>query len=172
MISLNPITTITIKAGATCALAAIAYVQPYRPMVFVGRSMEPTYSSRSIAFTEPIQPSQIRKGEVVVIDMDSGPIVKRIAFAPGDKILQAHLEGKWVDLIYVRPEHVHSYGKHHWREFVVPKDMVYVLGDNQAVSFDSKQFGCISTSRIHRVLVDQRPFDLFSNFNHPSDDKS
>jgi len=164
MIHLNHSIATIVKIGATCAVAGTAYIQPYRPMVFVGRSMEPTYRSHSIVMTEPVSPDQIQHGQVVVIDMDGGPIVKRIAFAPGDKYMQTWMDGRWVDLIFARPTRKPSLVKMHWREYTVPKGMVYVLGDNQEVSYDSKQFGCIPISRIHRRLVDQRPFNLFANF--------
>jgi len=156
-----------VKVGVTCAIAGLAYVQPYRPMVVVGHSMEPTYSNHSVVLTKPVQADQIKEGDVVVINMSSGPIVKRIAFGPGDKFLQAFLDGHWVDLIYVRPTTRKSLSMGRWREFTIPDGMVYVLGDNQAVSYDSKQFGCVPMSRIQRILVDQRPYDLFSNFFRP-----
>lgn len=160
------------RVGLTCAIACVAYLQPFRPMVVVGRSMEPTYSNGSVEMTEPARPDQIKAGKVVVIDMDSGPIIKRIAFAPGDRILQAKLDGRWTDLIYVRPIKEGHFERLHWRLFVIPPGMVYVLGDNQEVSYDSKQFGCIPMSRIHRILVDQRPFDIFGTRRYTPSQKS
>jgi signal peptidase I len=155
------------RAVITGAILCTAYIQPFRPMVVVGHSMEPTYKNASVVLTEPVRPDQIRPGQVVVIDMDSGPIVKRIAFGPGDQFMQAFLAGKWTDLIYVRPTGRKSLANYRWREYTIPPGKAYVLGDNQAVSYDSKQFGCVSLSRIHRILLDQRGFDLFSNFDRP-----
>jgi signal peptidase I len=164
MVNLHIPLTVAKWAGITCAMAVAAYKQPYRPMVVVGKSMSPTYANLSVVMTEPVRPDQIRAGEVVVIDMPTGPIVKRIAYAPGDKFLQVNNEGDWIDLIYVRPITNKIYQKRQWREYTIPQGMVYVLGDNQEVSYDSKEFGCVPVSHIHRVLVDQRQHDLFANF--------
>src|SRR5471030_710347 len=136
MINLSASYLLAKWAGAACAMAALTYVQPYRPMVVVGRSMEPTYGNHSVVMTEPIRPDQIKDGQVVVIDMDYGPIVKRIAFAPGDKFLQIHFDNEWVDLVYVHPTSQKSIRKAEWRQYTIPPGMVYVLGDNQEVSYD------------------------------------
>ena len=164
---INPSATfmMAIRVGVTCAVTCVAYVQPFRPMVVVGRSMEPSYGNHSIVLTEPVRQGQIKQGNVVVIEMPGGPIVKRIAFAPGDNFMQAMIDGRWTDLLFARPTSKKTLARAHWREYTIPAGMVYVLGDNQEVSFDSKQFGCIPISRIKRILANQRPFDTFSNFH-------
>jgi len=167
MISLNSLVATAMRVGLTFGIAGAFYLQPYRPMMFVGKSMEPTYRNNSIMLTEPVQQNTLKHGDVVVINMDSGPIVKRIAFVPGDKIIQVYTDGHWVDLVYVQPTSKAHLVHLQWREYVVPKRMVYVLGDNQEVSYDSKEFGCVSTSRISRMLVDQRPFDTFCQAKRP-----
>lgn len=139
------------------------YLQPYRLMMFVGTSMAPTYQSHSVLLTEPVKPDQLTRGMVVIINMDSGPIVKRIAYLPGDKILQAKFGKTWADLIYVHPSNKKSLEKLTSRYYIVPAGQVYVLGDNQAVSCDSRQFGCVSTSRIKKKLVDQRVYHRFAD---------
>ncbi len=165
MSNLSHLVPATVKLSLFGLLATTAYLQPYRPMVVIGRSMEPTYGRDSVVLTAPARPDQLKRGAVVVIDMDSGPIVKRIAFVAGDRIDQALMDGTWVDMVFVRAPNSKAMAKLHWREFVVPKNMVYLLGDNQSVSYDSKQFGCVSTARIHRIVADQRPFDLFPVLN-------
>ncbi len=148
------------KAGVTCAVAGMLYMQPYRVMVVVGQSMEPTYSSHSLLLTEPVSPDELEHGMVVIANMDTGPIIKRIAYMPGDTILQAKLGKRWFDMIYMKPKGEKELKHMRWRRFVVPSGMVYVLGDNQRVSYDSKQFGCVAMARIHEKVVDQRPFDV------------
>src|SRR5580658_9551830 len=115
MINPNASLALAKWVGFTFAIAGASYLQPYRPMVVVGRSMEPTYSNHSIVMTEPILPSQLKSGQVVVIDMDTGPIVKRIAFVPGDKFLQILSENEWIDLVYVRPVTNKIFEKRKWR---------------------------------------------------------
>ena len=38
-------------------------------------------------------------------------------------------------------------------DVVVPKDCVFVLGDNRTASVDSRKFGCIPLSRIEGKVV-------------------
>src|ERR1700733_5494786 len=146
-----------LKAAATCGVLGICYLQPLRPMVFDGGSMEPTYRNRSVVFTTPVQPQELHKGDVVVIDMPTGPIVKRIAFMPGDKILRVWFKGYWMDMVFVRPSNRPEPLPSNWGLFTVPSDTVYVLGDNSNVSDDSRHFGCVPMALVRRKLVDQRP---------------
>ncbi len=101
MMSLTGSVGTAIKTGVAFALTGVVLLQPYRPMVFMGHSMEPTYPNQSIVLTKPAEPGSLKHGEVVVIDLDSGPIVKRIAFLPGDKFLQMRSGDSWLDMIYV-----------------------------------------------------------------------
>jgi signal peptidase I len=167
MISSGATLMMAMRVGLTCAIACAMVAQPYRPMVVVGRSMQPTYGNHSVVLTQPIRQGEIKQGAVVVIDMPTGPIVKRIAFGPGDKFMQVCFDGIWTDLIFARPTSKKCLARANWREFTIPQGMVYVLGDNQQVSYDSKQFGCVPVAWIKRILVDQRPFDIFSNHQRP-----
>ena len=146
-----------LKLGGFGIAATILYVQPYRPLVVVGRSMETTYQSHSVEWTEPVAANELRRGQVVEINMPTGPIIKRIGYLGGDKIQQVNIGGQWTDMLYVHPL-AHSTTKQmKFRKYVVPQGMAYVLGDNQVVSYDSREFGCIPVSRIKRILVDQEP---------------
>lgn len=168
MIGLHITVATAMKAGATCALLSAIVLQPYRLMMVVGKSMEPTYSSNSLLLTETVRPDQLEKGMVVIVNMDTGPIIKRIAFMPGDEIMQAKMGKQWYDMIFFRSATKKELHKINWRRFKVPPGTVYVLGDNQRVSFDSKEFGCVSMSRITGKLVDQRSFNPFCSMGCPA----
>jgi signal peptidase I len=157
MIIFRPNLANVLKIGGIGIAAAVMYLQPYRPLVVVGRSMEPNYHDRSLQWTEPLPQEDLRRGQVVEINMPTGPIIKRIAYLEGDKIPQIYIGKQWMDMLYVRPS-ARSHSKQlKFRKFVVPHGTAYVLGDNQVVSFDSRNFGCIPTERIQRILVDQEP---------------
>jgi len=160
LIGFHSVLPTLLRAGVTCAALSTLYIQPYRTMVFVGSSMEPTYRGGSVALTEPVQEDALQHGMVVVINMDGGPIVKRIAFLPGDTITQVKVGTEWLDMIYLHAADEKSTRNMKVRNFIVPPGRAYVLGDNQMVSQDSKAFGCVDTSRIERKLIDQRPFDI------------
>jgi len=160
MSGLHSLVIPALKTGLICAAISALYIQPYRAMVFVGPSMEPTYQSFSVLLTKPVRPEELVRGMVVIINMDSGPIVKRIAFLPGDGFLQAEAGRARMDLIYMHPDNTKSRGKVRFRRIIIPPGKVFVLGDNQPVSLDSKDFGCVDMSRITQMPVDQRPFDI------------
>ena len=157
MISFHPTLAATLKLGVSGLILGGLFIQPYRPMVVVGASMEPTYKNRSLTLTEPAVIDNLKRGQVVVIKMHYGTIVKRIAYLAGDKMKQGRVGSQWIDLINVHPTTHSKKDVIPMREIAVPPGMAYVLGDNQNVSLDSRDFGFIREDQIERVLVDQRP---------------
>ena len=157
MITLHHNLASTIKIGSSALILGVLFAQPYRPMVVVGRSMEPTYANHMVTLTQPVKASELRRGQVVVINMDYGTIVKRIAFLPGDKMNQGKVGNQWIDMVNVHPTSRSKKNVIPMRKVAVPPGEAYVLGDNQNVSLDSREFGFIREDQIERVLVDQRP---------------
>jgi len=168
MLGLQPTVATTMKVGAAFALASALYLQPYRVMVVMGDSMEPSYSSHSLLLVEPVSPDQLAAGMVVIVNRKSGPIIKRIAYMPGDVIQQARVSGQWFDMTYMRPATGKQLTGITSRRFVVPPNTVYILGDNQRVSYDSKHFGCVPVSEIREKVCDQRPFDILCTKGCPA----
>ena len=148
-----------IKTVLGLGTLAMVYVQPYRPIAIVGRSMEPTYHNHSFVWTVPVQAKDLKDGDVVVIDTDKGHIIKRIALMPGDKYLQVKSAFDWFDLIGYHPRVKRKSSRNQYREVKIPSNRIYVLGDNPSVSLDSRSFGCIPIERVKYKLVDQRPRD-------------
>lgn len=141
---------------ALLAVAAVAVggtiAQPFRPIVVVGTSMSPTYSSGQILWTVPATRS-LRHGDVVVVDTPAGTIIKRVALLPGDSRTQFHTPGGWVDLTNVALPHSLAKGKLVRLERV-PKGYVYLLGDNLPNSVDSRTFGLVPIEQVRSVVVD------------------
>ena len=157
MISISHPVSFALKLSAFALVASGSYCQPYRPMVVVGESMEPTYPNHSLTITEPANASELRRGEVVVINMSFGPIVKRIKYLPGDEIPQMYIHDHWETLVSVHARQTSKTPFCRIRRLKVPSGQIYVLGDNKAVSYDSRQFGFVPIYEVSRVLVDQRP---------------
>lgn len=134
--------------GATGALMCL----PYRPMVFVGQSMAPTYQSGEIAMTVPTH-GKFEKGDVVVVDMPDGPIVKRVAHLPGEKIPQVFLDGEWNDLTEVTTPPDSILDGRRYRMYAIPEGEIYVLGDNRPVSLDSREFGPVPMEWVTRKIM-------------------
>jgi len=126
---------------------------PYRPVVFVGHSMEPTYSNLSFATTAPFD-GVLDKGDVVIVDRPDGRIIKRVALLPGDKLFQFWDGNRWTDLqLATGPK----YRGPLVRTVPIPEGYVYVLGDNRNSSVDSRCFGPVPLSQIERKVVDAKP---------------
>lgn len=145
------------KFVAATVVAAVAVLQPYRPMVFVGASMSPTYQNLDWAITVP-RTKPLQRGDVVVVDIGNETIVKRVAFLPGDRIPQIHIGNRWMDLVEVKAfKHTIEKNRSEFRFRVVPEDQVYLLGDNRIGSIDSRTFGSVSLDQVRRVIVNPLP---------------
>lgn len=89
------------------------------------------------------------RGDVVVFEDESGAtFVKRIIGLPGDSIQIEHgrvlLNGEPLDeASYVSPSHSDDVTVH-----VVPRDHLFLLGDNRDLSADSRAFGFVSRAAI------------------------
>lgn len=135
-------------------VAAVAWSQPYRPMIFIGDSMSPTYQSGSIAMTVPVD-GNLKVGDIVLIERPTGTIVKRIANLPGDQIVQMVAGGEWIDASSMNRSIILD--SDIGRLYTIPAGHVYVLGDNAQSSTDSRAFGPVPITSIVRKLVNPQP---------------
>ena len=107
-----------------------------RPAVVKGPSMEPAYKDGQIVFVNTLNRSY-RVGDAVVIDGSffNGSVaygIKRISALPGVKV--------------DTPE----------GEAVVPEGAVFVLGDNEEMSLDSRELGFLPIEKIKGVVYEVR----------------
>lgn len=130
--------------------------QPYRPVVFVGTSMQPTYSDHEVVIAST-DIGVLRRGDVVVVDSPMGPIIKRIAYLPGDHIKYVYFGGEWMMGSEKALRMLKHPEKFPTKTEVVPIGTVYVLGDNWLVSIDSRQFGVVPISKITAKLPNAKP---------------
>ena len=141
------------------AFATALTVQPYRVVRVTGHSMEPLFRDGSFAMAET-NFGKLAHGDVVVIDSDEGPIVKRIVRLPGDKVLEAKLPScSWREVGLPADGKISTKIPTRWSE--VPEGYVFVLGDNLRVSRDSRELGLIPISKIRSRLIDSRPGPVF-----------
>lgn len=145
------------KLASAATFAASAYlVQPYRPVVFVGKSMANTYLDREVAIGTT-DTRELAVGDVVVIELNGSTFVKRIAHLPGDKVEHTKIGSLWVPTYMIR----HKSLKHPERfptKFVeIPMGEIYVLGDNSQISIDSRQLGTIPLANVKSKLIDPKP---------------
>jgi signal peptidase I len=115
----------------------------------------------------------ITYGDIVTVNADNlighmsdKNIIKRVIGLPGDII---EVKGGFVyrnnvklDETYLADTVRTTEREPMYTKYTVPKDSVYVLGDNRAVSLDSRTFGPVENSRIiGEVLIRFYPIESF-----------
>lgn len=143
--------------GSAVILAALYLIQPYRPVVFLGQSMSPTYRNYEFALGTT-DTSHLKRGDVVVLDTPKGQIVKRVAYMPGEWVDGFFYYGNWTyasDAVIVKNALKKSIQL--GRAFV-PGGYVFVTGDNADISCDSRQLGVFPINSIRCVLLHAKPF--------------
>ena len=133
-------------------IAFIMHFQPYKFVVVVGKSMEPTYRSGNILVAK--KSNDYKVGDVIVLKNDQQEvIIKRIAMIGGQQYYNVlNVEKADIELLYgpnlVRYMTDPEYNKNQCISIKVPKNCFYVLGDNWYNSDDSRRFGCVNKGDI------------------------
>ncbi|WP_033828988.1 signal peptidase I [Bacillus andreraoultii] len=143
------------------------------PSTVYGESMEPTFSSHDRIIIG--KNSEIERFDVIVLNAPNSDeqYIKRVIGLPGDKIEMKndnlYINGKIYDEPYLKSmkaEHRTSKITEDFTlkdltgETVVPKNSLFVLGDNRLVSRDSRRFGFISFDQVvGEVKFRFYPFD-------------
>lgn len=101
-----------------------------RVAVVSGPSMAPTLRDGDRVLVRRTRPSALRRGDVVLVELPAGWIVKRIAALPGDPAPAGDR---------------------------VPPGHVLLLGDNPLWSVDSRDFGYVPTAHVFGVAIRRLP---------------
>jgi signal peptidase I len=131
-----------VLAVSIFALVALFFVVTFRLAVVKGDSMLPTYRDGQMLLVSRITGS-LERGDVVLVKAANDVLIKRIAYLPGDEIppREAFAFRRVRDYFEVS------------RRAGVPPDLsplkvpagyLVVLGDNRAVSEDSRVFGPVA----------------------------
>ena len=140
-----------VRAAATIALAYVVFSYLLIPVRLQGISMEPTYTSGQIDFTNRLAylwraPA---RGDAVAIRM-AGPrvvFVKRIVGLPGERI---EIIGGVVNVNGQRLIEPHVARRAPWNVAPVTlgADEYFVVGDNRAMRMEDHDFGRTTRDRI------------------------
>ncbi len=131
----------------------------FKPMVISGSSMYPTFHDNDHIVVDKFNGdiASLHRGDVIVFFSpinENQLLVKRIIGLPGDIISirkgNVYLNGKLLQEPYTN-RHSESYET--IPAFPVPKNSVFVLGDNRLVSADSREWGAVDKSRIYGRYV-------------------
>ena len=118
--------------------------------VIDGDSMLPTLYNKQIVFIDK-NPKYFYKNEIVVVN-NNGMIIKRIKGVEGDAYYTTQ-----DPTMYILDKVMIEFNGKEFKHFVkkkIPHDYYYILGDNQANSYDSKFFGLVSKKQIIGVVCE------------------
>ena len=130
------------------------------PIMVSGPSMQPTLDGGEIMLLNKMD--KIERFDVVVVDIKTEEIIKRVIAMPGESISCEN------GIIYVngkKQEEEYSEGNTYDFEKVILKDNEYfVMGDNREDSLDSRVLGSFNESQIKGTAkLVLFPFNKFGN---------
>ena len=142
---------LTVSLVIGCILLLLAYLQPYKLVVVVGRSMMPTYKNGQILLAKKTK--DFKKSDVVVaLSDDRTLIVKRILYTPEEYYYYMfNKQGVYELIIDNSYRHILETKNHddaYMMEMKVPKKHFYLIGDNLGESDDSRRFGTVEEKDI------------------------
>jgi signal peptidase I len=120
-------------------------------------SMEPTLcAGDEVLVDKTVQPQELHRGDLVVaVAPDGSLVVKRVVGLPGDRVAirdaLLFVDGRRVPEPYVDHRSIDAlfYGP-----TVVPPRQLWVMGDNRAVSIDSRDYNGVPYANLRcRVLL-------------------
>ena len=133
----------------------------YSPIKVNGDSMYSTLKNKDIMILDIVKyrHSKIKRFDIVVVDIKSEYIIKRVIGLPGEKVEykdnKLYINGKLVKDKYGQGDTKDFY-------FTVPKGHYFVLGDNRGNSLDSRYFGAFKKNKIlGRTNFTIFPFNRF-----------
>lgn len=153
-------------AGAAMLVTLLA-VASVRPVEVKAGSMLPTLAPGETVLVERATALAVWRrgglrqfrGTIAVLDSPNGvPIIKRVAAIAGDKVaidgdqVFVNRRGPW-SASGAGPRHLSALDLQRIREFVIPPNQIFVLGDNGADSFDSRQFGPVAVANVHGFVL-------------------
>lgn len=151
--SIASTTNILIVVAALAILVAMLFLPVLR---IYGHSMNNTLQSGELVLS--LKGSKFKTGDIIAFYYNNNILIKRVIANSGD----------WVDIdldgnVYVNQQKIDepylkekAYGEPDIDfPYQVPEDRVFVLGDNRAVSVDSrsKSMGCVSSEQIVGKVV-------------------
>lgn len=133
-------------------LVVFMTVQLLIPMIYrvKGISMEPEYHNNDYVIINYYTPKKVYNfGDVVVIakDKEHRQMLKRVIGVGGDHI-QIIENDLYVNGIIQKESYILEKMNTKDMDFIIPKDNLFVLGDNRNDSIDSRQIGLIHTSSV------------------------
>lgn len=114
------------------------------PIKVNGNSMYNTLEGKEFMILNKLDKPE--RYDIVVIDTKSDELIKRVYGMPGEKI---SIENNVIYINDKKIEDVYAYGEtSNYESITLGDDEYFVLGDNRAVSLDSRTIGPVKKSQI------------------------
>lgn len=114
------------------------------PVRVNGPSMDKTLKDKEIMILNKL--ADIKRGKIVVVDIGSEKVIKRVIGLPGDSIYCT--DGKLYVNDKLYEEDYTSTATLDFTKEYLKDDEYFVMGDNRAVSMDSRTFGPVKKEQI------------------------
>lgn len=169
------------KDVAIAVVIAVIVMQFIKPTIVKQRSMQPNFYTNDYLFISKqsykLFGGQPQRGDVIVFkskledaEGETKMLIKRVIGVPGDVISihdgKVYINGKEIDDSYT----MDSYTNGDIKELVVPADHLFCMGDNRAVSIDSRSesVGLVSYDDIiGKVVFRVFPLRKFGTIHNP-----
>ncbi len=162
------------------SLFMVIYLFICQPNKIQGASMEPNFYTGEYIFTSKVTYKfrPINRGDVVVIHAPENyevEYIKRVIGLPGDTLVfrdgDVYLNGQKLNETYLVSKTplwgFRAFAKEN-EPIVIPKDQLFIMGDNRPKSKDSREFGTIPISSvIGQVFYRYYPASKMGIINNP-----
>jgi signal peptidase I len=126
------------------------------PVIVSGPSMKPTLKDKEILLLNKVsyKYSNIKRFDIVVIHIDNKEIIKRVIGLPGENVVyrsnKLYIDGHELENDYsFKTDDFSLKTIPNCNNCIkIPEDKYLVLGDNRAISADSRTYGLIDKSEI------------------------
>lgn len=142
----------------TCILfLAVCWVSLFSYVVVSGDSMLPTLKTGDFLVID--RGNKVQKGDIIVFSLSNKhkELVKRVIAEAGDTVeitaSNIKVNGEMIKEDYIKNNKSYSYDL--MSETVVPANCIFVLGDNRAVSVDSRsaEVGMVNLNQVDGTLI-------------------
>ena len=161
----NTLFTVILSIIFAFVALRLAFNVTYVKVYVIGYSMESTlsgvpdvrYSGGDYVYA--FRSHKPRYGDIVVIQTEEKPIIKRVVALGGDWVELRegvlYRNGKVVDEPYVLPQN-NTPSENNYGKVQVPKGRMFCLGDNRNVSVDSRseKYGFMDVNNIIGIVAD------------------
>ncbi|HVT11220.1 MAG TPA: signal peptidase I [Fimbriimonadaceae bacterium] len=146
--------TAKVVIGLVSILAAGYFVQPYRPVIVKGQSMEPTFEDGQLVFAVK-EHRKPKVGDVVLVEKDGALLIKRVSMVGGDHYEETYVPyaHRWAILESPAVRRMVKRGVVPCRVRTIPDGQMFITGDNPDVSLDSRMFGLVPESAIRGFVL-------------------